>query len=49
MFQKATKTKSKLRLTIDGPAGSGKTYSSLQMASALENYPSPRRFLRGLS
>jgi len=36
MFQKATKTKSKLRLTIDGPAGSGKTYSSLQMASALD-------------
>jgi len=35
MFKKATKTQSKLRLTLDGPAGAGKTYSSLQMASAL--------------
>lgn len=35
MFQKAQKSKSKLRLTIDGPAGAGKTYSSLQLATAL--------------
>ncbi len=34
-FKKATKTQSKLRLTLDGPAGSGKTYSALQMASTL--------------
>lgn len=35
MFQKAQKSKSKLRLTIDGPAGAGKTYSSLQLATQL--------------
>ena len=32
MFQKATKKQSKLRLTIDGPAGSGKTYTALRFA-----------------
>jgi hypothetical protein len=35
MFQKATKKKSKLRLTLDGPAGSGKTYSALELATAM--------------
>lgn len=34
-FSKATKTNSRLRLAIDGPAGSGKTYSSLQIAKLL--------------
>lgn len=34
-FQKATKKKSKLRLTFDGPAGSGKTFSSLLLAKNL--------------
>lgn len=32
MFRKAEKSKSKLRLAITGPAGSGKTYSALQVA-----------------
>lgn len=35
MFTKATKKQAKLRLTFDGPAGSGKTYSSLVLAKAL--------------
>lgn len=35
MFKKATKTQAKLRLTFDGPAGSGKTYSSLVLGKAL--------------
>lgn len=35
MFQRATKKKAKLRITLDGPAGSGKTYSSLVLAKAL--------------
>lgn len=35
MFKKATKLQAKLRLTFDGPAGSGKTYSSLVLAKAL--------------
>ncbi len=35
MFVKATKKQAKLRLTFDGPAGSGKTYSSLVLAKAL--------------
>lgn len=35
MFTKATKHQAKLRLTFDGPAGSGKTYSSLTLAKAL--------------
>jgi len=34
-FSKATKAKSKLRLAIDGPAGAGKTYTSLQIAQLL--------------
>lgn len=37
MFQKATRKKSKLRMTIDGPAGSGKTYSALRFAHVLAN------------
>lgn len=37
MFRSATKTQSKLRMTIDGPAGSGKTYSALRFAHALAN------------
>lgn len=35
MFQKATKRQAKLRLTFDGPAGSGKTFSSLVLAKGL--------------
>lgn len=35
MFRKAEKSKSKLRLAITGPAGSGKTYSALQVAFGL--------------
>ena len=35
MFQKAEKKKAKLRLTLDGPAGAGKTYSSLTLAQSL--------------
>lgn len=35
MFQKATRQKSKLRMTIDGPAGSGKTYTALRFAHSL--------------
>lgn len=34
-LQKATRKKSKLRLNISGPAGSGKTYSALLMAKGL--------------
>ena len=34
-FQKAVKSQAKLRLTFDGPAGSGKTYSSLVLAREL--------------
>ncbi len=34
-FKKATKAQSKLRLAFIGPAGSGKTYSSLRIATAL--------------
>ncbi len=37
MFQKATRTKAKARLAIDGPAGSGKTYTSLVAAKSLAN------------
>lgn len=37
MFQKATRQKSRLRMTIDGPAGSGKTYTALRFAHALAN------------
>lgn len=35
VFQKAVKYQAKLRLAIDGLAGSGKTYSSLKIASEL--------------
>lgn len=35
MFQRATRQKSKLRMTIDGPAGSGKTYTALRFAHSL--------------
>jgi hypothetical protein len=35
MFKKATKTQSRLRLAISGASGSGKTYSSLAIASHL--------------
>lgn len=34
-FQKATKRQSKLRLNLNGPAGGGKTKSSLKIATAL--------------
>ena len=35
MFKKAEKTQSRLRLALCGPAGSGKTYTSLALASEL--------------
>lgn len=35
LFQKAVKQKAKLRLAIDGPPGSGKTWSALAIASGL--------------
>jgi len=35
MFQAASKQQSKLRMTLDGPAGSGKTYTALRFAHAL--------------
>lgn len=35
MFQKATKTKAKLRLAIYGTAGSGKTFSALRIATGI--------------
>lgn len=35
MFEKATKSKSKLRLALVGPSGSGKTYTSLVIAKEL--------------
>lgn len=35
MFQSAKRTQSKLRMSIDGPAGSGKTYTGLRFAHAL--------------
>lgn len=34
-FKKATKTQSKLRLSIAGPSGSGKTYSALRIATEM--------------
>lgn len=37
MFQTATRQQSKLRMTLDGPAGSGKTYTALRFAHALAN------------
>lgn len=35
MFKKAVRESAKLRLALTGPAGSGKTYSSLQIASGI--------------
>lgn len=35
MFKKATKEKARLRVAIDGPAKSGKTYTALVLASAV--------------
>lgn len=35
MFKQATKQQSKLRMTLDGPAGSGKTFTALRFAHAL--------------
>lgn len=35
MFKKATKLKSRLRLAIEGPGGSGKTFTALRWAMAL--------------
>ena len=35
MFQKATRGKRPLRMTLDGPAGSGKTFTALRFAHAL--------------
>ncbi len=35
MFQKATKTQSRLRLALCGPAGAGKTYTALTVGTAL--------------
>lgn len=37
MFQRATKTKRKLRLAFFGPSGSGKTYSALAIASGMSD------------
>lgn len=37
MFQKATRKQAKARVAIDGPAGSGKTYTSLIAAHVLAN------------
>jgi uncharacterized protein YjhX (UPF0386 family) len=37
MFQPATRKKSRLRMTLDGPAGSGKTYTALRFAHTLAN------------
>lgn len=38
MFQQAKRTQSKLRMSIDGPAGSGKTYTALRFAHALAKH-----------
>ena len=37
MFQKATKKQLKARIALDGPAGSGKSYTALRFAFALAN------------
>lgn len=37
MFRQASRQQSKLRLAIDGPAGSGKTYTALRFAHTLAN------------
>ena len=36
MFKQAQRQQSKLRMTLDGPAGSGKTYTALRFAHALQ-------------
>ena len=41
MFKQATKKQSKLRLTIDGPAGSGKSYTAMRFAHALRDELDP--------
>lgn len=41
MFNRASKKQSKLRMTIDGPAGSGKTYTALRFAHALRDALNP--------
>lgn len=35
LFQRATREQSRLRMTLDGPAGSGKTFTGLRFATAL--------------
>jgi hypothetical protein len=35
LFRKATRTKVKLRMALDGPAGSGKTFTALRFAHAI--------------
>ena len=40
VFQDATKKKLKLRMALDGPTGSGKTYTALRLAYALASDPS---------
>ncbi len=42
MFQPATRSRSKLRMTIDGPAGSGKSLTALRFAFALAEHYSLR-------
>lgn len=37
MFRQATRQQSKLRMTIDGPAGSGKTYTAIRFGHVLAN------------
>ena len=37
MFKQATRKQSKLRMTIDGPAGAGKSYTALRFAHQLAN------------
>lgn len=37
MFQKATRKQARARIAIDGPAGSGKTYTALTAAKSLAN------------
>ena len=38
MFQRATKRKLKARIALDGPAGSGKSYTALRFAHALAGH-----------
>lgn len=41
MFKQATREQSKLRMTIDGPAGSGKSFTSMRFAHALRDALAP--------